>query len=184
MAITSATIANTLQMRAELDRYVIESEIQLLRMWSAAWVEVSDEFALAIADLVDLSDEGGWPTRTQTLRAQRTQNALKVTAERLQELIPASAVAARQNLAVILASAEHWSERITRTQLPPYGISQTWSRVDPAAMDAIIKRSTGRIHSLTQPLNREKETPIKASQNPGVPYGDNPLATARQKQRR
>ena len=184
MAITSATIANTLQMRAELERYVIESELQLLRMWSAAWVEVSDEYALAIADLIDASERGDWPTRTQTLRAQRTQNALKVTIERLDELIPASAVAARQNLAVIVSSAEHWSERIARTQLPPYGVSQTWSRVDPAAMDAIIKRSTGRIHSLTQPLTREMEAGMKAALIRGVPVGENPRATARQMLRR
>lgn len=184
MAITSATIANTLQMRAELDRYIIESEFQLLRMWSTAWVEISDEFALAIADLIDVSDEGGWPTRTQTLRAQRTQNALKVTIERLDELIPASAVAARQNLAVILASAEHWSERIVRSQLPTHGITQTWSRVDPAAMDAIIKRSTGRIHALTRPLSREMETAMKATLIRGVPVGENPRATARQMLRR
>lgn len=184
MAITSTTIANTLQMRAELERYVIESELKLARMWGTAWREISDEYALAVADLVDMAEVGDWPTRTQVLRAQRVENALKVTLDQMQALVPASATAMQDNLATITASAQHWSERIVRSQLPTHGISQVWSRVDVGAMDAIVKRSTGRIHSLTQPLTRDMVTQMKATLIRGVAVGENPRAAARQIMRR
>lgn len=184
MAITSATIANTLQMRAELERYVIESELHLAKMWSTAWREVADEYALAVADLVDMAEKGDWPTRTQVLRAQRVDNALKVTLDQMSDLVPASATAMQDNLATITASAQHWSERIVRSQLPTHGISQTWSRVDVGAMDAIVKRSTGRIHSLTMPLTRDMVTQMKATLIRGVAVGENPRVAARQIMRR
>lgn len=184
MAVTSQTIAATLQMRAELEKYVIESELRLAKMWSTAWREVADEYALAVADLVDMAEKGDWPTRTQVLRAQRVDNALKVTLDQMSDLVPASATAMQDNLATITASAQHWSERIVRSQLPTHGISQTWSRVDVGAMDAIVKRSTGRIHSLTMPLTRDMESRMKAVLIRGVAVGENPRTTARQMLRR
>jgi hypothetical protein len=180
VAVTAQTIANTIAMRTELEKYVIEAEIRLARMWSIAWNEVSDEFALAVADLIDTTENGDWPTRTQVLRAQRIQNALKLLANQMLDLVPASATAMTQNLAVILASAEHWSQQIVRTQLPLYGISQSWSRVDVQAMDAIVKRATGRIHSLTVPLTADMEREMKATLIRGVAVGENPRAAARQ----
>src|SRR4249919_376125 len=180
MAVTSQTIANTIAMRAELEKYVIESELKLARMWSVAWREVADEYALAVGDLVDMADTGDWPSRARVLRAQRAENALKLTIDQMRDLVPQSATAMQDNLATILSSAEHWSQRIVRTQLPTFGVTQTWSRVDVRAMDAIVKRATTRIHSLTQPLTRDMVANMKAVLIRGVVVGDNPRAAARQ----
>jgi len=48
------------------------------------------------------------------------------------------------------------------------------------AMDAIVKRATTRIHSLTQPLTRDMVANMKAVLIRGVVVGDNPRAAARQ----
>lgn len=178
MAVTSNTIAATLEMRSELERYVIEAELRLARMYAVAWREVSQEYAQAVGDLVDMAD-GDWPTRTQVLRAQRVDNALKLTLEQMRGLVPASATAMNENLASILASAQHWSERIIRTQLPS-GVSTSWSRADVRAMDAIVRRTVGRIHSLTMPLTRDMVANMKAVLIRGVVVGENPQAAARQ----
>ena len=183
MAVTRTTIAHTISMRNELSRYVGEAELKLARMWEVAWREVSDEYALAVGELIDMG-EGDWPTRSQILRAQRVENALKVTLDQMDALVPASATAMKENLSTILASAEHWSEQIAKTQLPPYGIATSWSRVDVGAMDAIVRRSTGRIHSLTRPLTRDMVSRMKQVLIRGVIVGDNPRAAARQIMRR
>lgn len=178
MSITQQTIASTLAMRSELERYVIEAELKLARMYSVAWREVADEYAQAVGELVDMAD-GDWPTRAQILRAQRVENALKLTVDQMQGLVPASATAMNENLASILASAEHWSQNIIRTQLPP-GVSTGWNRVDHQAMNAIIRRATQRIHALTMPLTRDMVANMKATLIRGVVVGENPQAAARQ----
>jgi F like protein len=178
MAVTASTIANTLLMRNEVDRYLAVIENDLFRMWRVAWAEVVGEFAQAAQELIDIGD-GDWPTRTQVLRAQRAQNALKAALEALQAIVPGSEAAMQSQLRQVLASAEHWTQQIARSQFPA-GVSVGWARADAAAIQQIVVRTTSRIHALHRPLTAEMEANLKAVLIRGVMVGDNPQAAARQ----
>lgn len=184
MAVTANTIADTLLMRFELERYVSNVDRELARAWTVAWGELSTEFTYATKELLDLTlDSGGWPTRAQVLRAQRVQNALKASVETMQELFPKAERASRGQLSDILASAEHWQQVIARGQLPQGG-AVSWSRADRQAIANIVERTTHRIHALTRPLTAEMERNMKAVLVRGVFVGENPQAAARQIMRR
>lgn len=178
MAVTNTTIANTLLMRNEVDRYLSVIENDLFRMWRVAWAEIVGEFVQAAQELIDIGD-GDWPTRSQVLRAQRAQNALKAALEAMQAIVPGSEAAMQSQLRSILASAEHWTQQIARSQMPS-GTSVGWARADAEAIQAIVVRTTSRIHALHRPLTREMEAAMKAVLIRGVMVGDNPQAAARQ----
>lgn len=179
MPVTDRTIMDTLLMRREVDRYLATVDNELYRMWRTAWNEIGDEFAQAARELIDIGD-GEWPLRSQVLRAQRARNALKASVDAMRAMVPGSETVVRSQLRDLLSSAEHWTQQITRTQLPAHGVSTAWSRADAQAIDNIVKRTTQRVHALSQPLTAEMERNMKAVLIRGVMVGDNPTAAARQ----
>lgn len=179
MATNDRTIAAVLRMRLELDRYVSAADRDLARMWSAAWQEIVDEVASAAGELAALADDDGWPRRAAVLRNQRAQNALKATVEAVRELAQRAGVRMTEDLAAVLDSAEHWTRAVTATQMPAT-VTLRWARVDADALEAIVTRTTKRMHALTRPLTADAEARMKSVLIRGVAVGDSPRAAARQ----
>lgn len=179
------TIQAVVQMRLELERYVSAADRDLARQWSAAWQEVTDEVQSAAKALTEVAAEhGSWPARAAVLRHQRAQNALKITADAVSDLAKGAGVTIPQDLALIVQSSDRWQEAILRTQLPQVGVRLPWDRVSADALDAIVRRTRGRVESLTRPLPAHVQARMKSVLIRGVAVGDNPNAAAREIVRR
>ncbi|QLQ16134.1 MAG: hypothetical protein HZY73_11270 [Micropruina sp.] len=176
MALTKAAIRKARAVRIALAAAVDATTAALTLAWASAWEEIVAEWAAAVDELLVLG-AGEWPTRAQISRATRATNALRVTAERLSELAKRSGVTISGDMQTIVRAAGEWERGVITTQLPT-GISFSWAEVDETALDAIVKRSTGRIESSLRPLPREQSAVMRHTLIRGVAVGDNPNAVA------
>lgn len=177
MSITPESLAALGKARLALDELVDPATAELATAWSAAWAELTGEWQAAITELLTLGD-GQWPSRRQVLRAARARAALEQAAASIRGLSSLAAVRISRDLTQIVAAAGQWQETITRTQLPDAYTLQ-WSRVSDKALDAIVARTTQRVHKLTRPLPRWVDARMKAALVRGVAVGDNPKTVAR-----
>jgi SPP1 gp7 family putative phage head morphogenesis protein len=181
MAVTPETLRLVDGMRVQIDATVDATTADLIRAWAAAWDEVAGEWAIALADLVAGTTGGHWPTRGKVLRAERARRALEVTEAALNAVAAQSEARVLQSMPALTASAADWSARIVASQLPPLlpaGAAVAFNRVDPAAVTAIVERTTEQIHALHYPLQRDAVREMKRTLVRGVAVGDNPRRAA------
>lgn len=185
MSVNDRTLREMRRQKARIDETVNATNRALVEAWVIAWDEISDEFAGAIAELIAIG-AGEWPSRGQIYRAQRAQNAMKVAVDALDDLSTQARVTISKDVPLIVRQIDRFQEAIARTQLPEgkAGIRVTWDRVDERALNAIVKRTTQQITSLTRPLSRESEAAMKSVLTRGVAVGENPRAAAREMMRR
>lgn len=176
MPVTARTLSEMRRMRLQLDTTVDAATRDLARTWETAWAEIAAEWAYALDDLIRSSDHG-WPTRAQISRASRAQQALAHSGDRLDQLGREAGVRILRDVSALVEDAAGWLERIIRTQLPP-GTMVTWDRVDTAAIDAIVQRTTGRVEALTMPIADDAQQAMRSSLIRGVATGDNPRHAA------
>lgn len=177
MPVNRHTIAEQRRLRVQIDTTVDAATQDITLAWARAWNEIAGEWSRAIADLIETSGAGEWPTQAQTIRARRAQRALAVTAEALDQLSRNAGVRIISDVSALADAAELWVARVAATQLPP-GMLVTFSRVDPGAMAAIVKRSTEQITARHYPLSRQATNAMRNSLIRGVAIGDNPNAAA------
>lgn len=180
MAVNQRALRAMMSARIQLDATVDAATRALAEMWSVAWDEVVTDWAVAIDDLIRIGD-GEWPSRGQILRAQRAQKALAATADALDKLAHQAGVRIVQDLPDIAELAGAATEKVTMAQMPSRtaGVSVSFDRVDQRAIDAMVKRATRQIESLTRPLSADAARAMKASLIRGVALGDSPEAAAR-----
>jgi SPP1 gp7 family putative phage head morphogenesis protein len=181
VAVTPETLRMVDGMRVQIDATVDATAADLIRAWAAAWDEVAGEWAVALADLVAGTTGGHWPTRGKVLRAERARRALEVTEAALDAVAATSEARVLQSMPQLTASAADWSARIVASQLPPLlpaGAAVAFNRVDPAAVTAIVERTTEQIHALHRPLSRDAVREMKRTLVRGVAVGDNPRRAA------
>lgn len=156
----------------------------LITSWGTAWNELSDEWAQALADLVAASKDGQWPSRRQVTRARRVQAALEHTRERLLGLSLDLPVVVTQALPEMTDEAAAWVRRIAASQYPTEAgtaaqVAAGFDKVSPDALDAIVKRTTGRVTSLARPLSAQAEQAVRSTLIRGIALGENPIETAK-----
>lgn len=183
MAVTKATLRLLAGMRIAINNPVDAATQTLITAWGTAWTEVAAEWDAAINDLVATSTDGAWPSRTKINRAQRARNALKVTRDALNQLVKDLPVTVLQDVPNLTTAAADWQARLTASQLPPVAGTQaelaaSFNRVDPRALDAVVKRTTGRVTALSRPLSAQAEQAMKSVLIRGVTIGDNPRTSA------
>ncbi|RCK68274.1 phage head morphogenesis protein [Desertihabitans brevis] len=178
MAVTDRTLQALRELRIELDSTVDAATRDLAANWSRAWDELADEFAAVIDALIAAGADGDWPTRRQVTRARRVAAALQHASDAISDLTQAAGVTVTEALPMLTGAAEEWVETIARTQLPA-GVTVSWDRVDRAALDAIVRRSTEQITSRLLPLSDEAAGAMRSSLIRGVAVGDNPRTAAR-----
>lgn len=177
MPVTADTLAAARRMRVELDATVDAATRDMAAAWGRAWDEIVDDWSAAIDDLIAASDDG-WPTVAQIARAKRAQQALQVASDALDELAQATGVRILSDVSALAPQVAGWMEIIAATQLPETGATATFSRVSPAAIRAIVQRSTQQVTSLTRPLSAEATAAMRSALIRGVAVGDHPERAA------
>ena len=175
MTITNLTTRRIQAVRIALAATVDGTTRAIATGWSTAWDEITDEWAAAVDELLTIGD-GEWPTRGQISRATRATRAMKVTAARLKALSEAAGVTITGDIGDLVAISDEWEKALIGSQLPAGALD--WARVDPAAVDAIVQRTTGRIESSLRPLPADQQAVMKQVLVRGVMVGDNPRTAA------
>lgn len=172
MAVSRETLRLVNGLRIAILAALDATDEAILRAWGNAWNELAHEWDSAISELVASSKDGRWPSAAQIHRAQRIQNALKLTRDALLDLARDLPVTVSEQLPAFTKDAAGWQERLTASQLPTGAAAL--ATVDPDALAAIVKRTTGRIVSLSRPLSAQAEAAMRAALIRGVAVGDNP----------
>jgi len=168
------------RLRDDLAEVLDRQAADLVEAWAVAWDEVAadlnDALAALLAEHVD-----GHVTRALMLRNRRLQKALTVVVEQLDKLAAAAGVRVVGDIHGIVEQAGLTQAAIIAAQLPGgAGIDlETWSRVDPGAIAAIVRRSTEQITSLRYPISDVAYDAIRRELIRGVAAGSNPNDTAR-----
>lgn len=184
MAIGRETLRLLDGMRVDMLRPVDDASSALIRAWGSTWNELAVEWDSALSDLIGASRDGKWPSRAQIRRAKKVQAALSVTREALLDLSRQMPVTVTQALPTMADDAIEWSRRLTASQYPAEAgtvtqIASNFDRVDPRAVDAIVRRTTERVTSLARPLSAQAEQAMRSSLVRGVALGQNPREAAR-----
>lgn len=178
MAITDTTLHLQAQLRNDVNRIADATVRDTVSAWSAAWDEVSVDLDAAIRDLADT----GTLTRSKLLRASRLTQALVIMQDRLETLAGDAGVRITANLDHLVNSAEQAQAAIWASQLPD-GVTRElidgWSRVDPGAIEAIVKRSTEQITSRLKPLSADATSAVRRELVRSLPAGEHPSVAAR-----
>lgn len=183
MAINRDTLRLLDGMRISMLQPIDHAAASLVRAWGIAWNELAGEWDAALQDLVAASKDGHWPSRRQIARAARAKRAMELTRAALHDLTRDLPVVVTQALPAMTRDAVEWSNRLTASQYPlhagsPAQIIATFSRVDDAALDAIVRRTTGQVTALSRPLSGQAEQAMRSSLIRGIAVGENPRRAA------
>lgn len=189
LAVDRSTLRLLAGMRIALNTTVDDTVRALVVAWARAWDELAPAWDTALTDLITATADGGWPTRAQILRAERALRALDLTRDALEQVVSQAGGTILQALPDLTADAAAWQARLTASQLPPTAGTQAvlnvaFNRVDPAALEWIVGRTTGQITSLMAPLSGQAYAAMQATLIRGVTLGDNPRGAAREMVRR
>lgn len=184
MSVNRKTLRLLDGMRVAMLQPVDAAAEQIILAWGTAWNELAQEWDDALQDLVAASKEGQWPSRRQVTRARRAQRAMEKTRAALLGLSADLPVTVAQGLPAMTADAVDWANRITASQYPTQAgtaleVMATFDRVSDAALDAIVRRTTGRMTSLSRPLTPQAEQALRSVLIRGIAVGDNPIAAAK-----
>lgn len=178
MPTTAETLAALARMRASVDESVDGTTAAFVGAWASSWETLAGEWRAAVTELVKMAEQGRWPTRTQINRAKAARLALAHTARRLDELGSLSGVTITAGLGKLVRDADGWQRVILATQLPA-GYRMGWKPISDRALDAIVRRTTQQIESVTRILSRDVQAVMKAELVRGIALGSNPRVAAR-----
>lgn len=183
MAITDQTLRLLASLRLEIAHTVDAATAETTRAWALAWNEVAPEWQAAIDELIATANDGRWPSRRQVLRATRAARALEVTRAALDQLATTAGVTVTRTLPSVVDLTDTIHRQLIASQYPPQAgnvatLSGTFSRVDPDAAAAIVKRATQQITALHRPLSAQATQAMKSSLIRGVLIGENPRRAA------
>ena len=184
MAINRETLRLLDGMRIDMLAPVDAATQDLVRAWGVAWNELAADWDTALTDLAASSKGGAWPTRAQIRKAKRVQAALAATREALMDLSRDLPVRVTQALPTMTEQAADWSRRLTASQYPAQAgptaqVAASFERVDPRALDAIVRRTTEQVTALSRPLSAQAEAAMRSTLIRGIALGDNPRDAAR-----
>lgn len=162
---------------ATANQIVDDTTRAIARAWASAWDEVVGEWDAALADLLGMADEGQWPSSREILRAQRAKRAVELTAQQLQQVTDETGLIITRDLPALTGHGLEAQAQMVLAQLP-VTMTARWDRIDMAAVEWIVKRSTGQIESLMKPLPATQQAVMKQTLIRGVLIGDNPRDAA------
>jgi hypothetical protein len=185
MAIT----AQALRLQAQLDAHVQQVTDAQTRALTAAWVYAWAEVSADLQDtLEELLADRGVVSRATMARSLRLRAVLGQVADRLDGLASLAGVRITSDLGAVVDAAAEAQRGILAAQLPPLLTDEFAAlvdrRLDDAALDAIVRRTTQQITSRTQPLSAEAEDVVRRELVRAVSVGENPRVTARRMVRR
>ena len=180
MATTQQTLAILDQIRLDLDRRIDGETAALTEAWARAWAELRPAWRQAIESILATQRTGKRPTRRQINDALRATKAMVATQDAIIELAREQGIRISATLPDLTKSARRLEADLLRSTLPPQlpaghalaGV--TFDRLDPKALDAIVKRTTRQITALSRPLSREATAAMKSALIRAVALGLHP----------
>jgi hypothetical protein len=186
VAVTRETLRLLDGMRVSVGAHVDDVTRTLVSAWARSWDVLAAAWQQAIEDVIAEVEDGRWPSQTQIDRLDRAQRALGVTRTQVLQLGDLAGVTVIQLLPTITSQALVWQRALVESQLPTpaqlQGITSTvsveFNRVDPHAIDAIVRRTTQDITSELATLSPDAEEAMRRRLIEGIALGDNPRAAA------
>lgn len=176
----------TLRLQAEIElvtgRYVDAVTRALVARWSQAWHEVSAEWESVVSEIIAARNAGVEPHPAQIVQLARTQRALVVTADQLEGLVGEFRDILQEPLQHVVQRTADMTSGVVASQLPDVDspLLLSFTRVDPAAMQAIIDRAMSGVVASSLPLAQDALDAVKASLIRAVPSGWHPDRAARE----
>lgn len=185
MAITRRTLRLQEQIRRELAKITDQQTRDLVSAFADAWDEVAPDLTAVLLEQLVAGDR---VTRAQLLRSTRLRKVLATIARHLEVLTAAAGTRVTADLQQVIEIAGAAQASVIDSQLPPgsglLADLDQWARVDDRQVEAIVRRSTQQITSLTDPLSAEAYEVVRRELIRGVASGSNPKATAARMVRR
>lgn len=182
MGINARTLAVLDQQRAVTNSAVDETTRDLTAAWVRAWNEIGTEWAVVVDTIIAAKTAGKPLSPAQIAQLARTQRALEMTGEKLEQLAASLGDRIEPALQTVVAQTAHLASEMAATQLPPVdsALLPSFTRVDEEALTAIVNRSLTGIVSASQPLTDEALTAVKSALIRAVPSGWHPERAARE----
>lgn len=182
MAVTAETLRLINGMRIRVDNDTDDVTRQLVLAWSRAWADVVGDWDSAIAQLEAMrNDDGKWPSRSQIVRAERAQAALRSTYAALETLTGLAGVHISTGVDQVVDAAQGHVDLIA-SQYPPDERTVARGRLlraDPEQIKAIVGRTQDRVTKTLFPLPGDADEVIRRRLVRGVAQGQNPRVVAR-----
>lgn len=178
MTLSQDLVNTAVALKAISDGRMDATQSRIVAQWSAAWRELSGEWAGALDELIAAADGDQWPSRATILRSERALKALRVTADKLQELADAGVLEVSGSLDSLLDLAQDHQLRLIGAQFPAEYAEWSGVRIDAKAIDAMVQRTTAAVTALSWPIPGDVEAAIKSVLIKGVALGENPRKAA------
>lgn len=187
MAVNPRTLRLVDGLRAYVGTEVDAVTRDLVQAWVRSFDEAAAELEAAVDELL-LVGAGEWPTRWQVQRATRAQKALAIARDHLDTLTVDTRIRITDATGRVVGTTAAAEPHVIASQFPPgydtAALAASFDRVSPDAIEAIVRRTTAQVTSLTRPLSAEATEAMKRSLVRGVAVGENPRLAARQMLRR
>lgn len=184
MPITNITLGVLRGMQIQINEAVGVHEQNILLGWARAWSELSADWQAAAEDIAAMTAAGETPSRAKVMRAQRVKAALEVTRARLDQLLNESGARLVGDVPRTVLAGADWEARLIGSQFPEIPntaqMGTLFNKVDERALEAIVRRSTGRIVSLHRPIGAQAEAELRLALMRGVALGRNPRQVAQE----
>lgn len=182
MAITQDTLAVLRGMQIQVNEALSQHEQAVLRSWASAWADLAGEWNAAASDIAEMAADGKKPSRAKVMRATRVREALNATRARLDQLLAESSARLVGDVPRVVLAGADWEARFIASQLPAADSTATagvlFNKVDERALEAIVRRVSGRIVTLHNPIGAQAEAELRLALMRGVALGRNPRAVA------
>lgn len=181
MAVTRRTLRLAQQLRIVIDGILDRTVRELVEAWARAWQVIDAEWVEAMNELVEMSQDGNWPSRRQVLRATKAQAALASATREILDLSEFTGITVVAAAREVTSQVAFWQARLVASQLPDTAaIGAMLHPLPDQVLAAIVERTTEQIESLRRPLSIDAAEAMKQALIRGVVVGENPRTTARQ----
>lgn len=166
-------------LRAVVNGHVDQVVGDLIREWARLWNEMSADWRKAV-DQVIAEGTPGRLTSAQLFRLTRVRFALATSLEALQHLSTETATITVGRVPALVNASATGEIALIAAQLPDaFGGSAALTAAPGRAIEAIVRRSTEQVTSLTRPLAEDAYNVMLAEIQRGVALGVNPNVAAR-----
>jgi F like protein len=192
MPLTADSVALQAQLDARLQEVTDQQVRILVAAWVTAWAEVAADLEDTLFDILNAQSArllGVLTGRVRISRATfsrsiRLRRALATIASHLADLAVDAGITLTRELADVVDTAAHAQLDILNSQFPNEPelhqlADHEWTHDDNDALEAIVRRTTEQIESVTDRLSAEAADAVRRELIRGIAVGSNPRETAR-----
>lgn len=133
--------------------------------WARQWGHLSPQWRAAVVDLLEASRSGRRLGPWDVARTGSVDSASIATDTALAALVARAATRTRRTVAPVVAATVAAEPHIIASQLPPAAAGDAAAgyaaKVDPAAVDAIRRRTSARINTVAEPVAADTSSSIR-----------------------